>query len=287
MARRLRALSAGGHGEEQLTLTRQRALAESPGLARLLIRLPRVATLDRVLIQAGSDWSIAELFSMSLAAGFASLLMALLFRLAWPASIAAMAAGAAAPTMWILRQRARRLGSVEKMLPDTLDLVTRALRAGHSLPTALKLVGDEMRDPIGSEFRTLSEEINFGVPVNSALANLTRRIPSRDLEYLVVALAIQRETGGNLAELLENIASIVRERLKLFGEIRTLSAEGRLSAWILSLLPFGLLGVLELMNPQFLSVLWNDPFGTKLVVSSLVSMAVGIVWMRSVIRIRV
>jgi hypothetical protein len=146
-------------------------------------------------------------------------------------------------------------------LPDAIDLMGRALRAGHAFPTALKMVGDEMAEPVGAEFRTLFDETNYGVSMQNALLNLVARVPSTDLQYFVVAVLIQRETGGNLAELLDNISAIVRDRLKLMGQIRTLSAEGRLSAWILGLLPFATAALINLVNPGFMKVLWEDPIG--------------------------
>ena len=149
------------------------------------------------------------------------------------------------------------------------------------------MVGDEMSAPIGSEFRILFDEINYGINLQDAMLNLVSRMPSTDLRYFVVAVLIQRETGGNLAELLDNISTIVRSRLKLQGHIRTLSAEGRLSAWILSLLPFGTGLLINFINPRFMSVLWTDSAGLRLVWGALFLMAFGIWWMSRIIRIRV
>jgi tight adherence protein B len=148
-------------------------------------------------------------------------------------------------------------------------------------------VGSEMPEPIAAEFRIVFDEINYGISAQEALVNLTARVPSTDLSYFVIAVLIQRETGGNLAELLGNISALVRARLKLLGTVRVLSAEGRLSAWILTLLPFALGFVLQLVNPKFLSVLWTDPMGVKMVGVALFMMAVGIFAMWRIIKIRV
>ena len=137
----------------------------------------------------------------------------------------------------------------------------RAMRAGHAFPTAVKMVGDEMAEPLGRDFRILFDEMNYGVPASDALQHLAERVPVPDVSYFVVAVMIQRESGGNLAELLDKIATIVRERLKLLGEVRTLSAEGRLSACILTALPFGVGLMVNLVNPEFMAVLWTDPAG--------------------------
>jgi len=163
----------------------------------------------------------------------------------------------------------------------------RAMRAGHSFPSAVKMVADEMAEPLGRDFRVLFDEMNYGVPTNEALMHLAERVPVSDVSYFVVAVMIQRESGGNLAELLDKISVIVRDRLNLLGEIRTLSAEGRLSAIILTALPFGVGLVINVMNPEFLSVLWTDPAGLRMVGVAVFMMILGVLWMRSIIRIRV
>jgi tight adherence protein B len=149
------------------------------------------------------------------------------------------------------------------------------------------MVGDEMNDPIAAEFRVAFDEVNYGIPMQDALLNLATRVPITDFRYFVIAVLIQRETGGNLAELLGNIAAIIRARHKLTGTIRVLSAEGRLSAWILCALPFVLAGAISLLNPEFLGVLRTDPVGIRLVMGALVMMLIGVLWIRSIVRIRV
>jgi tight adherence protein B len=161
------------------------------------------------------------------------------------------------------------------------------MRAGHAFPSALQMVAEEMPQPTADEFRIAFEEINFGVPQQQALTSLAQRVPVTDLRYFVVAVLIQRETGGNLAELLNGIGGLVRSRLKFQRSIRTLTAEGRLSAWILVALPFALGAVISLVNPSFIRVLWTDPVGLKLVYGALAQMAVGIFWMSRLIKVRV
>jgi tight adherence protein B len=187
----------------------------------------------------------------------------------------------------VKRTKTKRLQRIELQLPDALDLMSRAMRAGHAFPTALKMVSEEMSAPIGSEFRVAIDEVNFGVAIPAALMNLADRIPSTDLRYFVIAVLIQRETGGNLTQLLDSISRIIRARINLLGQVRVLSAEGRLSAWILSLLPFGVGAMVQLTNPQFLAVLFIDPAGRKMLVGAALLMLVGIAIMRKVIRIRI
>lgn len=252
----------------------------------LLAPLPVGQRLLHYVRSADTGRSAGELLLMSALLTGLGLLSTLL---GWPAPMAGgvAALGAALPWMWLSQRRAQRLRRLEQQLPLALDLMGRALRAGHALPTAIKMVGEEASDPIARDFRRLSEEINFGMGLSEALMRLAQRVPLEDARYFVIAVLIQRETGGNLAEVLDNIASIVRARLKLLGQVRTLSAEGRLSAWILGLLPFVMAMLMQAINPGFMQVLWTDPVGVKMVSAALSVMALGVVWMRKIIRIRI
>ena len=149
------------------------------------------------------------------------------------------------------------------------------------------MVGSESSEPIASEFRITFDEVNYGVALDDALLNLATRVPSIDLRYFVIAVLLQRDTGGNLAELLANLSSLIRARFKLFGTIRVLSAEGRLSAWVLSLLPFVAAGLMSLVNPKFMSILWTDPAGLTLVWVAAGMAVFGIFWMWRIVKIRV
>jgi tight adherence protein B len=191
------------------------------------------------------------------------------------------------PWFWLARKRNQRIQTFERQIPEALDLMGRALRAGHAFPTAVKMVADEMPNPIAHEFRVMFDETNFGIPANDALMRMADRVPVDDVRYFVIAVMIQRESGGNLAELLDNISAIVRGRLKLLGEVRTLSAEGKMSAWVLGSLPMVLALVVNLVNPKFMSVLWTDPMGLKLVGGALFMMFLGVLVMRNIIKIRV
>jgi tight adherence protein B len=285
--RRLRAMSAGSAGGET-SILKQRMLSESPPLQRLLLGVPRIQELDRILQQSGSRWSVSFFLGMTLLmAALAFFAATLIPFLHWIFAALIAAGGAVLPLLYILRKRANRMRKIVEQLPDALDLMSRALRAGHAFPSALQMVGDETQDPIAGEFRIVHDEINFGVAVPTALTNLGIRVPSPDMRQFVIAVLIQRETGGNLTELLSNISALIRQRLKLLMKIRVLSAEGRLSAWILCLLPFCLAGVINIINPRFMSVLWTDPMGLKMIYALLVLMVLGTLWMRKIIRIRV
>lgn len=284
--RRLQAMSAGGVTVET-KLLKKRLLSEAPALERILLQLPRVQHLDRLLIQAGANVTVAGFHGVILACVAVAITIA--YFAAFPVWLGVVVGIGASllPFGYMLSQRDKRLRSIEAQLPDALDLMARALRAGHAFSSALNMVGAEGPEPIAQEFRTTFDEINFGVPVQKALTNLATRVASTDLRYFVVAVLIQRETGGNLAELMENIAMLIRERLKLAATVRVLSAEGRLSAWILGVLPFAVGGMINIVNPGFLSLLWTDPVGLNVVAGALVLMVIGVIWMWRVITIRV
>jgi tight adherence protein B len=284
--KRLRAMSAGA-GTETASLAKQRLLAHSPTLERLLLQIPRVHQLDKLLLQSGLALNVAGFIGLTLLAAGAGLLLAYLIRLPAYTVIFIGVAAAALPLIYVLNAKMKRLNTFEQQLPDALDLMGRAMRAGHAFPSALKMVGEEMPEPAAGEFRIVFDEVNYGISVPDALTNLATRVPSTDLRYFVISVLIQRETGGNLSELLDKISALIRARLKLLGTVRVLSAEGRLSAWILTLLPFALALVLNFVNPKFLSLLWTDPMGLKVVGFALVLMIVGIYWMWRVIKIRV
>lgn len=284
---RLRAMSAGAHQGGELSIVKKRLLAEAPALERLLLEVPRVHQLDRFLLQSGLSLNVAGFLGLTLLGILAGLILAAIFGLPLFAIIGVAAAAGALPLLYVLNAKRKRLITFEQQLPDALDLMGRAMRAGHAFSGALKMVGDEMPEPVAGEFRITFDELNYGISIQDALQNMATRVPSADLRYFVIAVLIQRETGGNLTELLDSISALIRARLRLFGTIRVLSAEGRLSAWILGILPFAMAGILYIINPKYMSMLWTDPTGVKLLWIMLVAMVVGIYWMRNVIKIRV
>ena len=287
IVRRLRSMSAGSDDNAQASILKQRLLSEVPAMERLLLQVPRIHQIDRLLQQSGLNWSVAFLLGTSALTGLGVFMVATMFNQLPTICLILGAASSTLPSIYAVRARHTRLLKMEQQLPEALDLIGRALRAGHALQNGLKMVGEEMAEPISGEFRITSDEVNFGVSMQDALTNLTTRVPSTDLRYFVIAVLIQRETGGNLTELLDNISAIIRGRLKLLGAVRVLSAEGRMSAWILSILPFALAGVINLLNPDFLAPLWGDPMGLKMMGGAGVMMALGIFWMWRIIKIRV
>ena len=286
--KRLRALSASDDNTAQAQLLKQRMLSEVPLFERLLLNFPRAHSLDRIILQAGLEWTVSRLLVYGAACGLAGFLLTVMGLHQAPLlGLAAAGLFAAMPLLYVLFMRSKRLARMEQQLPEALDLVIRALRAGHSFPTGLQMIGEEMAEPIANEFRIVADEVNFGVSLQQALANLSERIPLTDLRYFVVAVLIQRESGGNLTEVLSNLSRLIRERLKLLMKVRVLSSEGRLSAWILVAMPFGLAALMNIFNPQFMSLLWKDPIGISIIKYMLGLMAFGVLMMRKIVRIRV
>lgn len=288
IARRLETLSAGGHAPDiARKLSRRRALSDFGWLDSLLLAVPRIHVLDRLLVQSGIGLSVATLLGLTLAAFGLALVLLLSLNLGLSLALAGALAVGSLPWLIVINQRQKRIDKIDSQLPDALDLIGRALRAGHAFQGAMQMVATESPEPVAGEFRITFDEINFGVPLDAALTNLATRVPSTDLRYFVIAVLIHRETGGNLAELLDNLSHLMRERMKLRGTIRVLSAEGKLSAWILGILPFALAGLLNAVNPGFMSILFLDPTGRQLLATSLVLMLFGAIWLWRLTKIRV
>ena len=285
---RLEALATGGEArKETLSILKSRRLSNSSLLDRMLSVTPGIRALDAFIMQAGMRWSVMEFLGLCAGFALAGFAGVWLLHLSLMAALATGVIGALLPVLHVRRRRARRLLRFEHQLPEVCDMLVRALRSGHAFSGAIDLVGTQFAEPAGGEFRIAFDEINYGLSLNDALTALANRMPVSDLRYLVIAVLIQRETGGNLAKLLEGIASLVRERFRLFDKVRVLSAEGKLSAWVLSLLPFGTAALISAGNPSFLAVLWTDPTGLLLLQIAAVEMVLGIIWTRRIARIRV
>jgi tight adherence protein B len=191
------------------------------------------------------------------------------------------------PIFWLLMRRKRRLRKFASQLTQALELIARALRAGHSLASGLSLVAQEMSDPIGSEFNRTFEEQNLGIPMEQALENMTTRVPNLDLKFFVTAVVLQRQTGGDLAEILDKIGSLIRERFQIWGQVQALTGEGRLSGIVLLALPPALFAVVYRMNPEYLMLLFTDPMGKKMLVGGIVMQLLGALLIRKIVNIRV
>jgi tight adherence protein B len=288
IAKRLRMMAARADGgSERIDILKRRTYSRNPALEKQLRRVARLASLDRLLLQAGVRCSVAQFLACTLLMLAIGLLLPQMAGMPLVPALGTLALAGALPLTLLMRTRRARLRKLEEQLPEAADFLGRALRAGHSFANVMQMVGEEMPEPIAGEFKFSYEEINYGVPMNEALHNLALRVPLTDLRYLVIAVLIQRESGGNLAEVFGNISRLIRARLKLLAQVRVMSAEGRMSAWILGLLPLGVVVLMSVANPGYVRVLWTDPIGISLVWYALAVAAVGVLWMRKLIRIRV
>jgi len=243
--------------------------------------------LENLIQRAHSPLTSRHLMGLMLAL-FTVVLVLGLLRQTNPLLLLVLAVAiASTPVFWLSRQSNKRRQAFGDKLPETLDYISRAMRAGHSLTSAIGMVGKEFPYPIGYEFKTVFDELAFGIPFKDAIGRLADRVQSYDLNFFVIALMIQHETGGNLTELLDGLASTMRERIKLRGKIRTLSSEGRASAWVLGSMPFALGGILGLINPGYISVLFTTPQGHTLLLIGGGLMVVGIFLLNSIIHIKV
>jgi tight adherence protein B len=268
-------------------LYKNRKLARSSAVAEVLRQVPGIHALDKWLQQSGTDGSVGRLLMQAgLAFGIGFVLSLLLFFYFLVALVVGLVC-AGIPFAIIWSRREERLIAFEKQLPEAADLISRSLKAGHALSSTLTMLADELPDPIAAEFRIVSDEINFGMPMSEALQRLAERVPLTDLRYMIVAILIQREAGGNLSEIMTNVSLLIRQRLKLLGDIRTMSAEGRLSAWILCLLPIAIATVFFMVSPDYLKQFFDDPAGPLLLGGGAGMMLLGVLWMRQLIRIRV
>jgi len=287
MRRRLRSLGAPVSGDTIARLDKARGGKDGAAWLQAVRRVPGVEVLDTWLRQSGQAYTLGSFLAMVLLIGCVAWMAALLFNMYWPIAIGVGIVASAVPILLLASTRRKRLHKFDAQLPDALDLMSRALRAGHAFPSAMEMVATESPDPIGGEFHTAFEEINYGVSTHDAMMNLTRRVPSMDLRYFVVSVLLQRETGGNLAELLDNLSHLIRERFKLLGRVRVLAAEGKLSAYILIGLPFVTAGMVYVVSPDFISLLWTDPGGQRFSAGAVLLMVLGAFVMSRIVRIRV
>jgi tight adherence protein B len=285
--KRLRKYVYVDKGIEGSDILRKRLLSEIPFLNSLLLKIPGVARLDNLIISANSSFPMGFyiLFAFFMSAlGF--LIGALIIKnnmLAW----VFVPLFGSAPFLYLMHLKQKRLQRLRKQLPEALDLISRALKAGHAFTGGMRLAADEFDDPIGPEFAEVLDEINFGVSVPVALRNLANRVQVPEIKYFVIGVILQRETGGNLAELMDILAGLLRERFIFDGKVRTLSAEGKLSAVVLVCLPFFIITYLKLTQPDYMDLLFTDPIGRVMMVVAAIMMLVGIFVMTRMVKIEV
>ena len=283
--RRLDTLSSTEYQNGDVDITRRRLISEVPWINRVLLSLRWTDELHRLLEQADIRRPLGFFILLSLILAFAGFFFSSRFTPNHLISIPISAFLAVLPFLYVYSKKRRRMKKFERQLPDAMDLIARALKAGHAFSSGLKMVGDQFDDPIGTEFAKTMNEINFGVGVTEALKKLPNRVDCADLKFFVISVILQRETGGNLAEILENISRLIRERFKLQGRIAALAAEGKLSAIVMVVLPFLVAFAISILNPKYIGTLLTDPLGTIFIAFGLIMMIMGILMMKRMIRI--
>lgn len=287
LQKKLDQIRTSTEGESYSSLLREKYLRQLNSWERRLEQLPAMEVLAEMIEQAGKKYIAYRVILLAIVLALVAALIAwITTRMAIAPVIAAGIAGYL-PFLTISQQRVKRMALIEEQIPEAIDTMTRALKAGHPFNATLRMIAEDMEDPIATEFEMTFGDINYGNDVRRAMLGLLSRVPSVTMMALVTSVLVQKETGGNLAEILQQISSVVRGRFKLHRKVRTLSAEGRLSAWVLGTVPLVLFAVISVTTPDYLPVLVNDPRGQNAIIYGAISGVVGILWIRRVLRIEV
>ena len=269
------------------TILKEEGYSRNSEFSHIIREVPgALGTLD-LIRQAGQDWTVTSVMGISL---LATVLTASIASLFLPGAFLAVVAGLAAgsiPYVVLLVMREQRFRKCDQLLPEAIDLMARGLRAGHALTAVLEMVGSESAEPIASEFRRLAEEHSLGLPLRDATMNLVSRLPRDDMRFLATAILMQKETGGNLAVILDKTAAVARERSRLRGQLRIYTAQGRVTGWVLCFMPFIMFGLLSSINWEFEKLLFTEPLGRTFVYFGLGLMVIGVLVIRKIIDVKV
>ena len=268
-------------------LAREELMSEIPWIHRVLIRLQASSKLKQMIDQADSHITVMRLVLFSLTAGALAVLAVSMISTSYLLMGFFGFIAAAFPFLHIHTKRKKRLKKFLQLLPDALDLMSRGLSAGHAFTEALQMVATEMPEPISAEFRKTYEEQNLGLSLKLALENMVERVPLLDLRMCVTAVLIQRETGGNLSELLEKVAYTIRERFRTMEDLKTMTLSSRWSAWLLCALPIFLAVYVTIMNPGYMDVMWRDARGNRLLAVAAIMQVLGMLMVQKIMKIRI
>ncbi len=282
------AIRASVHSQDaEVQLVRRELLSEIPWVNQVLMGVRVTTQFKKYIDQAASEVTVMRLVLFSLTAGVLAFLAVSMISTSYLLMFFFAVLATSLPTLHILMKRKKRLHKFLQLLPDALDLMSRGLSAGHAFTEALQMVASEMPEPIAGEFRKTYEEQNLGLSLKLALENLVERVPLLDLRMCVTAVMIQRETGGNLSELLEKVAHTIRERFKIMEDLKTMTLSSRWSAWLLCGLPIFLAVYVTVMNPGYMDVMWRDPRGHWLLAIAAIMQILGILMVQKIMRIRI
>lgn len=287
--RKLKTISADqGKGKSSDTsIVRDRVLSSVPMMNQILLRISGIERLDRLRYQANTRYPIGVYILLALVLAALGFLVCNWATRSTLLSAVVLGLLGITPFIYLLNKKQKRMRKFESQLPEGLDMIARSMKAGHAFTTGMRLTADEFGEPLGPELEYTLDEINFGVSVPDALRNLVRRVDCKDLNFFAVSVILQRETGGNLAEIIESIAHLIRERFKLLGKIRTLSAEGRISAIVLGAIPFFVGTIIYVLNPKYILTLVREPAGRIMAVAALCLMILGAFVMKRIASIKV
>jgi len=273
--------------EEELALLRDEQLSDIPAIDTILRRSERITDLQKFLAQAGMGMRAGNFLGISALTGVVATIVVYGLSKRVEFSWIALLIGFIIPYSYASFRRNKRFEKFEELFPEAIDTLARAVRAGHAFTTALEMITNEVSEPVAGEFRQLYEEQKFGMPVRDALMNLTERMPLVDVKFFVTAVMLQRETGGNLAEILDNLSYVIRERFKIQRQVRVYTAQGRLTMGLLMGMPPIIVTVMMLLNPSFIQPLFQDPIGHTLLVLGITLQTIGYFVIRKIIRIQV
>jgi tight adherence protein B len=270
----------------QAVVLRDEMLSSVPALNRVFKESAVISKLQQILTQAGLKTRAGKLVLICACVGSAMALIANQFA-GFLYAIAALVIGCCLPVAVVVNLRKRRFNKFEEFLPQAIELLSRAVRSGHSLSSAIEVIGEELPEPVSGEFRLLYDEQRFGLPMRDAMLNLAERIPLVDVKFFTVAVLLQREAGGNLAEILDKLALVIRERFKIMRQVKVYTAQGRMSMIILLLMPFALAGAISYFSPSSMQLLVTDPIGQKLIGAGLIMLTLGFFVIRKIVTVRV
>jgi tight adherence protein B len=286
--KRLKDLSSFEPEEDGASVVKTQAAPSAlPMVDRLVGNTNAGSWLTTLIEQSGVATNPGAVVTMSLAAAAMTGILAFLFSRMFLVALIGAVIGFTLPIVWLRLKRNRRLRKFEEEFPEALDLLSRAIRAGHAFQTAMGMVADELKEPVGVEFKKSFDQQNYGLPLQEALNGLAERVPLMDVKFFITAVQIQRETGGNLAEILDNLAHVVRERFKILRQVRVHTAHGRFTGYVLLGLPAFLAVALMFINPEHMKTLFTVKMGQMMVMGAIVMQAIGFVWIKQVIKIEV
>jgi len=269
------------------TVVRQEKQGPLPAIDKVLSQSNFGNGLERLIQQAGVETTSSMIVATAFIGALVGFVAAMMLTNAWVARPVAAVAGFIAPFAWLKRKGTKRLKKFEEQFPEALDLLSRAIRAGHAFQTAMGMVADELPEPVGPEFKKTFDQQNFGLPLKEALNELAERVGLLDVKFFVTAVLIQRDTGGNLSEILDNLAHVVRERFKILRQVRVHTAHGRFTGYVLLGLPALLACALMWINPEHMGLLFSERMGQLMVMGAIVMQTIGYFWIRQVIKIEV